>query len=118
MEIGSRRTLLEQLARAVGRGELVFVRRALQTVSGTRPEPPPEYVPPAGDDEVLDWIEILIEDQDGRPLREIGYEITLPDGAVRRGRTTKEGVVRLDEIPPGDCKFMLTDFDESAWEAG
>ncbi|HLT36115.1 MAG TPA: hypothetical protein VK034_07510 [Enhygromyxa sp.] len=115
-QLDSRRSLLEQLARAVARGELVFVRRALTTVSGTRPELPPEYVPPPVEDEVLDWIEILVEDQDGRPLREIGYEITLPDGAVRRGRTTRDGVVRLDEIPSGECKFSLTDFDESAWE--
>ena len=90
-EPGSRRPLLEQLSRAVARGELVFVRRKLITVSGTRPEPAPAYVPPPppspAESEVLDWIEIVVEDQDGRPLREIDYELTLPDGSVRRGRS-------------------------------
>jgi hypothetical protein len=107
------RPLVERLGSAVARGELVFVQRGLVTVSGTRPEPADEheheYVPPVIEEEVLDWIEILIEDQDGRPMREIGYELSLPDGAVRRGRTTREGVIRLDEIPKGECKFALTD---------
>jgi hypothetical protein len=118
IELGSRRSLLEQLTRAVARNELVFVRRALHTLSGTRSEPPPEIVPLQPEVEELDWIEILVEDQEGVPLRDISYEITLADGAKRRGRTNREGIARLDGISRGQCKFSLTTLDESAWEAG
>ena len=70
--------------------------------SGAAPEPPVAVLEPEEVAE-LTWIEIELVNRDERPLRDIDYEITLPDDSARRGRTDTRGRVRLVEIPSGAC---------------
>lgn len=63
------------------------------------------------------WIEIELVDENDQPVPRQRFEITLPDGTTRRGRTNEEGVGRVDGIhPPGDCQISFTELDHRAWE--
>lgn len=111
--------LLDALRRRIDRGELVFVQRARQTVDARviQPDIPPVRPPHEPEDivEEDDWIEVLIADEDGEPVSGVAYELELPDGSVRRGRTNRFGIARCGPIPSGTCKLTLPELDESAW---
>jgi hypothetical protein len=68
------------------------------------------------DVETRHWIEIQLVDEIGAPVQNARYQITLPDGKIREGRTNSKGVVRFDGIEPGVCDFSFTGLDEEAWE--
>lgn len=61
------------------------------------------------------WIDIRLIDEDDEPVSGIEYEIKLPDGTRRRGRTDADGRVRFDNIDPGSCRFTYLGLDEQAW---
>ncbi|KIG14833.1 hypothetical protein DB30_06286 [Enhygromyxa salina] len=107
------------LRRQIEAGELVVVSRAEIRV-GARPQPEPEapvYEPAAPEDivENNDWIEILVEDEDEQPVSGVAYELELPDGSVRRGRTNQFGIARWERIPSGSCKLSLVELDTVSW---
>jgi hypothetical protein len=107
--------LVERIAQAIARGDLVLVREVHAGISPGDPDVPDEEE----DDEVierLDWIEVLIEDEEHNPVPNIAYKLVLPDGSTRTGKTNKLGIVRYDRIPSGTCKFELTELDTTAWE--
>ena len=81
------------------------------------PIAPPVVQPFVPDDivEGTDWIEILVADEEGEPVVGVAYEIELPDGSVRRGRTNRSGIARCEPIPSGSCKLTLVELDGSAW---
>jgi hypothetical protein len=62
------------------------------------------------------WIEIKLEYDDGTPF-DGNCEVELPDGRRTHGAPDKDGIVRIDGIPPGACKLSLPDMDASAWNA-
>lgn len=107
------------LRRQIDRGELVLVRQAEQRVDA-RPQADAEaavYEPaaPEGIIENNDWIEILVEDEDEQPVSGIAYELELPDGSLRRGRTNQFGIARWERIPSGSCKLSLVELDTESW---
>lgn len=107
--------LIDRLAWKIGRGDLILVREAHGGISPSEPDVPDEEE----DEEVvekLDWIEVLVEDEDEQPVPNIAYKLTLPDGSARTGKTNKLGIVRYERIPSGSCKFELTEFDAKAWK--
>jgi hypothetical protein len=107
--------LIDRLAWKIARGDLILVREIHAGISPGEPDKPEEEE----DDEVierLDWIEILIEDEDKQPVPGVAYKLVLPDGSTRTGSTNKQGIVRYDRIPSGTCKFELTKLDTKAWE--
>lgn len=111
--------LLVALRQRIDRGELVFVQRPRQTVDARVIEPSvPPVQKPFEPDEIIDnvdWIEILVADEDDEPVVGVAYELELPDGSVRRGRTNRYGIARVEPIPSGNCKLTLVELDESAW---
>jgi hypothetical protein len=111
--------LLDALRQRIDRGELVFVQRSRQTVDARIIERSVPQVPkPFEPDEIIDsddWIELLIADEDDAPVVGVAYELELPDGSVRRGRTNRDGIARVEQIPSGNCKLTLVELDESAW---
>jgi hypothetical protein len=62
------------------------------------------------------WIAMLVVDRGGRPVRGLGYRITLPDGQVRHGSTDRDGAARVEGIPPGSCSFELPGLDAGDWK--
>jgi PAAR motif len=69
--------------------------------------------PPADDKR---WVEIALVDGDGQPMSDVKYEITTPDGRVLSGTLGSDGVARVDDIDPGQCKIRFPDLDASEWQ--
>lgn len=63
------------------------------------------------------WVEFRLVDEDGKPVGDVAYKVTLPDGDVFRGRLNSQGMVRFDSIDPGDCQISFTELDGSEWKA-
>jgi uncharacterized protein involved in type VI secretion and phage assembly len=61
------------------------------------------------------FIEIQLLAEDGKPVPNEPYEITLPDGSVKRGKTDANGRARYDGIDPGTCKVTFPDRDGKDW---
>lgn len=53
---------------------------------------------------IQDKIEFEIKDQDGKPLKDIEYEITMSDESVKKGRSDAAGKVKIDPVPSGPIK--------------
>lgn len=63
------------------------------------------------------WIEIVLEDEAGKPVPGEAYRITLPDGAtLAEGTLDEKGFARVDCIDPGTCKVTFPNLDKDAWE--
>jgi hypothetical protein len=111
--------VLAELRRMLDRGELVFVALPQRTTSA-RPIQIEELElrEPTGPEEIVehtDWIEILVADEDDQPVRDVAFELELPDGSIRRGRTNADGIARCERIPSGTCKLTLVELDTNAW---
>lgn len=61
------------------------------------------------------WISIELKDDQGNPVPNEQYRVTLPDGSVRSGYTDQEGKARVEGIPEGgqaDINFPRIHGDE------
>ena len=61
------------------------------------------------------WVEVLLRDQDNKPL--VGEEIAieLQDGSIVNCVTNPRGKIRIEGIDPGSCKVRFPNLDESSW---
>lgn len=55
------------------------------------------------------WIEIAVIDANGEPITGRPYRLRLPDGSVRKGTLDARGMIRFDDVDPGDCTLELLD---------
>lgn len=53
-----------------------------------------------------DWIELELIDAQGRPLAGAPYRLLLANGAVRTGTSDAQGMIREDDVPPGDHRLL------------
>lgn len=111
--------VLGELRRMIDRGDLVFTALPMRSTSA-RPILVEELEPPepAALEDIVDqtdWIEILVADEDDLPVRDVAFELELPDGSIRRGRTNADGIARCERIPSGTCKLTLVELDTHAW---
>lgn len=60
-------------------------------------------------------IGFTLVDPQGTPLENIDYEVTLPDGSIRTGKTDKKGVVLIKGIKPGKCKISFPNLHADEW---
>ncbi len=67
---------------------------------GERDEEPEEAERPT-------WIEIAVVDGLGQPVRNRAYRLQLPDGTVRSGMLGEQGLIRFDDVDPGQCTLEL-----------
>lgn len=80
------------------------------------PTLPGSDIPPTEDDKKkTSWIEIQLVDEVGEPVAGEPYEITLPDGKVRKGSTDANGKAKISGIDPGNCRITFPRLDEDAW---
>jgi len=63
-----------------------------------------------------DWIEIVLEDQNGVRIPNQEYLITAPDGAEYSGVLDGDGYARVDGIAPGTCQVSFPRIDQSEWK--
>lgn len=62
------------------------------------------------------WIEIVLVDEESKPVPGERYRVTLPDDTVAEGSLDQEGFARLDGIPSGNCKITFPDLDKDSWQ--
>jgi len=76
--------------------------------SGTRPSEKQK--------EKKDWIEIILVDEEGKPMPGVRYRITPPNGSPVEGRLNEHGQAGLYQIDSGNCKITFPDLDKDVWE--
>ena len=62
------------------------------------------------------WIEIMLFDEEKKPVAGQLYRITLPDGSVQEGTLDEEGLARVEGFESGMCQVTFPDLDQDAWE--
>ena len=59
-------------------------------------------------------VAVTLKDEGGNPASGISWQLTLPDGTVKSGKTSSNGRISVDGVPKGDCKLVLPDVDSGA----
>ena len=54
-----------------------------------------------------DWIEIKLTDSEGYPVKDIDYELQLPDGEIKKGKLDNDGYAKVEYLPPGKYKVSF-----------
>ncbi len=62
------------------------------------------------------WIELQLVGEDGKPVPDEPYRVTLPDGSIEEGTLDDEGKARVDGFEKGNCKITFPNLDQEAWE--
>jgi hypothetical protein len=63
------------------------------------------------------YIEIKLEDTEGRPVAGESYKVTLPDGqTVAEGTLDQNGFARIDGVDPGQCQVTFPNMDKTVWD--
>lgn len=62
------------------------------------------------------WIEIEMVDEEGQPWPNEEYELTLPDGSVKRGKLDSHGLAHVALPDPGTCQIGFPNLDRRAWD--
>ena len=85
---------------------------------GTVSCPATASVPPSTQfsEEKTHWIAIELVDEDGKPVPDEDYRITLPDGSVVEGSLDSKGKDRIDGIDAGTCKVTFIARDRKDWK--
>lgn len=82
----------------------------LQRNSAGKPAQPAQTAP-AQTQPQLTWIEVEVYDAENNLLPDADYTLTLPDGSQRTGKTDQNAVLRADNIPRGQCKIKIGDYE-------
>lgn len=61
------------------------------------------------------WIEVELQDHEGKPVPGETCRITLTNGKVVERATDKYGVVRVDGIDPGKCEVTFPRLKDGTW---
>jgi hypothetical protein len=65
---------------------------------------------------VKTWISIRVLDEDGNPVPDVAYSVTLPDGSIMTGSLDDQGSARFDEIDPGQCQVSFPEIHAKEWK--
>jgi phage protein D len=88
-------------------------QRAQAKPAASQPPPPSQPAKPP----VVDWIEIRLIGEDGKPMSDVRYKLKLPDGDEREGTLDESGIIRAEGIDAGSCELTFPDLDSDAWES-
>jgi hypothetical protein len=66
-------------------------------------------------DTKLTWIEVVMVDENEKPMSGIRYKMTITDGSLREGTLDSNGSVRINGIDPGTCQLTFPDLDAREW---
>ncbi len=80
----------------------------------------PQKKPPrnseSSDAGVKTWIAIRVLDEDGNPVPDVAYSVTLPDGSIMTGSLDDQGFARFDDIDPGQCQVSFPEIHAKEWK--
>jgi hypothetical protein len=65
---------------------------------------------------VKTWIAIQLTDEDGNPVPDVAYSVTLPDGSIMTGSLDDQGFARFDDIDPGKCLVSFPEIHAKEWK--
>lgn len=77
--------------------------------SGDSEKPPEMVTAPRSE---LTWIGVELLDEKGDPIASEDYEITLPDGSLRKGKLDAKGRAEEKGVDPGTCKVRFPKIHE------
>ncbi|HKA90297.1 MAG TPA: SpaA isopeptide-forming pilin-related protein [Haliangiales bacterium] len=80
----------------------------------TRPSPSSEQLAEKPDKTAV--IEFVLKDQNGKPVPDVKFKITLDDGTVKEGKTDAQGRARVLGLKPGQGKLTFPDLDAHDWK--
>ena len=104
--------------RSLSESRLLLVRlapvRVMRAASSNEPAMTPSQIARKVREE-QHWIEIQLLDDDGDAISGIDYLIVTPDNQKHSGVTGADGVARLENIPPGQCKISFPRLDRETW---
>ena len=63
-----------------------------------------------------EWVEIVLEDQNGVRIPGEEYLVTAPDGTEYGGMLDQNGFARIEGLDPGDCQVSFPRLDRSEWK--
>jgi hypothetical protein len=95
---------VRMLACASG-GAASGVESALEAPSAPQKKPPRDS--DSSNTAVKTWISIRVLDEDGNPVPDVAYSVTLPDGSIMTGSLDDQGSARFDDIDPGLCQVSF-----------
>jgi hypothetical protein len=61
------------------------------------------------------WIEIVLVDQENKPVPGERYVLDLGDGTMRRGTLDGSGFAREEDLKGSRCKVLFPDLDPQSW---
>ena len=65
----------------------------------------------AGQDAVMPcartWVSFQLVDEDLLPIPDVRYRFVLPDTSVFEGALNSDGMVRFDDLSPGQCEITF-----------
>jgi hypothetical protein len=72
---------------------------------------------PAGrvSDTKVTWVEVVMVDENEKPMSGIRYKLSITDGTMREGTLDSNGSVRINGIDPGTCELTFPDVDAREW---
>jgi len=80
------------------------------------------YKPPQTEEEKeqkKSWIEIVLRDDNGKPMHGEAYKVILSDGrTVAEGTLDENGFSRIDGIDPGQCRVLFPNLENDQWRKG
>jgi hypothetical protein len=62
------------------------------------------------------WVEFRLVDDDGAPIANAEFEVTLTDGSIMTGRLNSQGACRFENIDPGSCQIKFPEIDAKEWK--
>ena len=64
----------------------------------------------------IHWIEIVLKDEDDKPVAGEAYKVVLPNGEATTGYLDADGAARIDGIvSAGTCKVSFPGIDGDDW---
>jgi hypothetical protein len=98
---------------------LVLLRR-VQTVAAASGSDEPAITPlqmkALMEEASRTWVGIRLVEENGEPVPDTKYKLTLSDASVRNGVLDDEGYARVDGIVAGACRVGFPDLDSDSWK--
>jgi hypothetical protein len=92
----------------IGASQPVDLADLAQTPAKEPEDRPPTEIRPT-------WIEIVVVDAKGEPVKDRKYELELSDRSVRKGILGADGIIRLDDITAGFARLKFPTETDTEW---